>query len=1255
VSIFKWFDDVNTTTKQRHRVTFDDPETLVRKYKALPTACDTLVLGCHMPSAFSRICVHTWNYLMSYDVPKLLVERKMFSVYMWRIKALCLLIAGPVFSPAAAAPQHRGTMGVLLGLGSLLFAFSLPTPRDTKPTVAMRHRVTVWWKPSSESAVRSDVQGMKRELACTDTIIYCGYAALADGSFGVDPAPEGGWGNSSLCAQAVDSAAEAGLGVQIIVEGRVDGHVKAAMRVGGAAFGRQAAAVVRQRYPRVSGLNVDWEVGRNRTAAMPLPTQLEMDTFTAAFAHALSPFGLTLSVCASQWTSYVSSFSRILASNATIYDMGLYHGLSGAEWESKLRNASSNAGAGSLASGQLAVGLSLEPKFPWENSTSSLTERFDAIERSGATHLALFVWVGRERDTEFGLPPAVVKAWGKHLASFVNGTGAKPLPNTKKTRTQITPLPKIKTDDVVTGWHGPEVKVIAVGGRPMLSVDGAHEPPLWFVGHGDLTDATAKGQAEIDNFFTQINSSTRAGFTLVEILVDQWQRVNDTASGLSNKTMSSIDGILARNPSAMIILRPYILPAVEPSLLMCKENASATVLSGLTTPASAQWLYEAKAGLLPFLAAVDRAFPGHIAGVHLTGMSTGEWMWPGAGSTGDPVNTSATCDGEGAGKVISYSDYSESMRTAFCAASNLSKSCVLASPKERDTPRTGNSFVCGGSETAATASAIVRQNLLLAQVMADAIGRLAQAVKEASNNKALVLTFFGYVLHCTTDRHGSNSRNLVNSGHLAGSSLLSNPAVDGFVGTYSYSPNTRNIEMPLLPAGEFSSLWKHKKLWIIEDDTRTHLCSSDQVYGGFPLKWCHSLADTKSILRRNYLTASLLSHGSYLFDLQAQGWFGQARDPATADAIWQTVGDAVKAVSKVDVDSGPLPSAQIAVFFDELSAATQPLDSRLLDTRNASSRTISGDYTLHNSSLGLSGIGASFKHHYLTDLPTLDVSNVRFAVFLNAFAPSAAIRNSIAQKFARSNVSLLFLGPAGIVRLNDTSCTADGGRVGTFTGIDGLHALADAPQPAHTTIDPTAAASAQFPGLAALRGMRFGQQEPVAPRLSWKAPSTTSNHVQVLGRYTDTGKPSLLSVELPAGYRSIFSGASALPAALLRVLAQAAGVHSYADCTREHDCSVHASGNALLVHAGRRSATRTIYLPEPLLVEDEAGVTICGQPCVTFDIRLDRAESRLFFLRRAQDETEAPPDRHRHAATGATEKDYFAVWGASPASIQPSA
>ena len=45
--------------------------------------------------------------------------------------------------------------------------------------------------------------------------------------------------------------------------------------------------------------------------------------------------------------------------------------------------------------------------------------------------------------------------------------------------------------------------------------------------------------------------------------------------------------------------------------------------------------------------------------------------------------------------------------------------------------------------------------------------------------------------------------------------------------------------------------------------------------------------------------------------------------------------------------------------------------------------------------------------------------------------------------------------PRGVLRVADSS----------FTGIDGLQALTGALQPAHTTIEPAAAASALFPGL----------------------------------------------------------------------------------------------------------------------------------------------------------------------------------------------
>ena len=655
---------------------------------------------------------------------------------------------------------------------------------------------------------------------------------------------------------------------------------------------------------------------------------------------------------------------------------------------------------------------------------------------------------------------------------------------------------KLKVDDdgihLSTTWHGPAVRVDSVKGRPVLSIGNRSISPMWFAGHGEA--------ANTSNFVAQWNASHSAGFVLVETLLTQWQLDDTTASGLNNDTIRAMDNILALNPVALVILRPEILPDVDKTVIMCKTNASSTTVSGLATPASDQWLPKAKAGLLPFLRAVDARWPGRIAGVHLTGMSTGEWGWPGAASTGEPGNASATCNGDGPSRVNSYADYSRSMHVSFCSKRLPSgpinsqfdrtvATCSVPTPGERDEPRTGNSFVCGGVLESAAAAEVVRFNLHISKIIANAIGELAKAVKAVTANKALVLAFYGYSLHCTTDRVGSNSRNLVNFGHMAGANLLSNPAIDGFVATYSYSPNTRRTDMPLLPAGEFSSLWAHKKLWVVEDDTRTHLCAGEQKYGGHPLKWCHTLADTLNILRRNFLSASMMNHGSYLFDLANAGWFGQGQpngDPATATAIWQTMANATAAVSKLDLsEGGPLPQPQIAVFFDEQSAATQPLDNRRRHPLDASSQTLAGDHTLHNSSLELLGIGASFRHYYLSSLRThtLNVSHIRLAIFLNAFAPTQSMRATILQTF--SNATLLFIGPAGLVDVTSDSCTADIARVSTFTGIPGItNEVQSRPTPAYTKLSAASAEVARvFPGLAQLDGLRFGQPEPSSPRL----------------------------------------------------------------------------------------------------------------------------------------------------------------------------
>ena len=124
----------------------------------------------------------------------------------------------------------------------------------------------------------------------------------------------------------------------------------------------------------------------------------------------------------------------------------------------------------------------------------------------------------------------------------------------------------------------------------------------------------------------------------------------------------------------------------------------------------------------------------------------------------------------------------------------------------------------------------------------------------------------------------------------------------------------------------------------------------------------------------------------------------------------------------------------------------------------------------------------------------------------------------------------------------------------------------------------------------------------------------SSDGVVVLGKYEDSGAASLVARRFDGSVR-VFSGAPSLPAALWRSIAAGAGVHLYADCAAfQRDCDIGAARNGLLVHASGRAGIRTIRLPKPLVVQDEAGRLVCASPCAHFEVHLQPGEGRAFLV-----------------------------------------
>jgi hypothetical protein len=194
---------------------------------------------------------------------------------------------------------------------------------------------------------------------------------------------------------------------------------------------------------------------------------------------------------------------------------------------------------------------------------------------------------------------------------------------------------------------------------------------------------------------------------------------------------------------------------------------------------------------------------------------------------------------------------------------------------------------------------------------------------------------------------------------------------------------------------------------------------------------------------------------------------------------------------------------------------------------------------------------------------------------------------------------MLFLGPAGLVAMGDdiastrtststnntggggTGCTADLNHVPAFLEIPHL-----VPQPM-----PSAAFTKLEPGVGAgLDGITFGSPVEFAPLYYFDEPAsgntssgTIGNGTVVLGRYTHSNKPSLVAhVSAVRGCKVVYSGAPALPAALLRTFAEDAGVHMYVGTSHIGD-AIAAAGNSLMVHASDVGGTRHVMLPVRLV------------------------------------------------------------------------
>lgn len=493
--------------------------------------------------------------------------------------------------------------------------------------------------------------------------------------------------------------------------------------------------------------------------------------------------------------------------------------------------------------------------------------------------------------------------------------------------------------------------------------------------------------------------------------------------------------------------------------------------------------------LREFIRLCEREYGDHIFGYHLASGAAGEWSY-----AWDPA----------------LSDASEPQRRAFAAWLQRRYPDETIDPATVTVPldrlRTDNQSSLFDPVADRRTIDYLRFHSEAAATLIAHYARVAKETLRQLNREKLCGAFYGYHF-----KNMNRPATYLNQGHAAQDLVLASPDIDFVCAPYAYTGReTGHMYQAQLCA---ATMRLHGKLYLCEEDTFTFRAKRE------PNRHvCLTREDTINVFRRNLLGVLRDGGGAWYMDCggngplspggQVDGWYRDEGLMANFAAMQRLATAAVESL-----DRGT--DAEIAVILSDDGVAHLRQDSALPDA------------LLTRQWLELGRLGASFDCYRAEDLPRLVeqswANQYRLIVFLSTFALSPAIRASIDSRLKRDGRTLLFVYATGLITPTGLSLDAMRALTGLQLGL--RHA------------------SEHLLASCTLTGevLHYGTERPISPVLIG-----ADTAAEIHGTFFNTGDPALLRRDFGT-WRSVWSGAPALPAKVLRHLAREAGVHLYSD------------------------------------------------------------------------------------------------------------
>ena len=353
----------------------------------------------------------------------------------------------------------------------------------------------------------------------------------------------------------------------------------------------------------------------------------------------------------------------------------------------------------------------------------------------------------------------------------------------------------------------------------------------------------------------------------------------------------------------------------------------------------------------------------------------------------------------------------------------------------------------------------------------------------------------------------------------------------------------------------FDSFSLRNKMFIVEEDTRTHL-ESEHFRAMFD---CYTAEDSVNILKRDFGRNLCENHAAWWYDHHVGGGRYKCEE---IYRLFARQGEIAKqALSLPDRRKGN----EIALIYDEESI-------------HAISNQSTKELVEYFRNYEIARIGAGCDQYFHNDLADPAMPDYKLYVFFNTLVLTAGERKAICKKLAKNNAVALWVYASGVIdpaaekRFSEKN----------IEKLTGIRMEADLGKH-HTKYAACGCAEGPFSRLK--RDKIYGVNDrPVASNIlvavksieTFAAPLFYADdpEAETLARFLTNGLPAL-SYKQTERFRSVFCGSKILNADIVREAARFAGCHIWL----ESDDVLYVSQNYLCIHAAE-AGEKTVRLPQ---------------------------------------------------------------------------